>query len=322
MMQKDRVTIHLSVNGDPSEVIKWFQGMLLFEAKQMSLTNFTKNRERAYKKAVFFTETEKEVLLQKYNISLGDGTNLVYCGKSSSSNVVMLSAMVDYNIYRENKNSILNLIDTIMMNSGIVGQISDLEDSFWQNYTDLAMYKMRGKSLEGVPQKLSPTFTNKMVVDTEKLPGYEKQIDNIWFGAAWKMWFNTPYYEFVSEDVLRNYKNCFENRKVSASCINITLYEDLSDYDKPENRTLQWAFKEAINFQGVVEKYRKTGINRVDDPEVMIETGNFEHGGVRLIRGFFDVNDNSVPKSKAAKEKILEYDEKGEIIWHNEIIYN
>ena len=315
MIKKDRIDIDLVINNNPTMVKKWFEGMILFEPQQMRIRKLSKNKRSKYKQSKFFNEMEKEILNEEYIVSCYDQINDIQSSKDYNSKIIKISAIFDIDIYKKSEQDIINLIDIIMMDSGIVSNITILNDWFFQNTRDLDNYRIYEKSLEGIPVKESTRFKDEMIVDVEKLPGYDERIDDIWFGVAWKMWFNKPYYEFISKDILENFQDCFENRKVSSDCINITLYEDMEDYDNPKNRELQWKFKDATNFNAVLEKYRKTGINRVYDPTHEIKEGDFEHGGIKLTQAYFDAEGNNVHKSQAVEVRIAEIDKDGKVVW-------
>ena len=318
-MEKKKITIDLYVYNDKQVIVKWFWGMLLFEPKHMSFKNYARKKAKKYLKNIFFADLEKEILEDKFQISYNDEKNSVYCMKNyNSEDVVMLFATIDIAIYKKNYQDIITLSSEIINIAGVCGKIQQLDDWVWQNNTDLSEYKYQNRSLEGIPLKQDSAFNNETVVDIEKLPGYEKQIDNIWFGAAWKMWFGEPYYEFVSKEAIEKFKDCYKNEQIADNCRCITLYEDMDDYENPENRARQWKFKEAIDFQNVIKRLAETGINRVNDPELEIEEGIFAHGGIRLFKGYFDNEGNIVPKSKASKMKITEHGGDGSVLWEDE----
>jgi len=318
-MNNNQVYIRINIDNNPTHVKNWFVKLLLFTPNSMSFRNQTQNKHVSYKKEKFFHYLNKETMLEHYNITCGDMKNTVRCINNSASNGLLIaSAILDKELYIKYEEDINKYIDELMNEIGIVAYVSDLTDDFWQNNKQVEMYDYRDKSIEGIPLKADEIFKDKMAVDVEKLPGYGEQIDNIWFGAAWKMWFGEPYYEFISKESIEKFKDCYKNEKITDNCRCITLYEDMDDYKNPENRERQWKFKETIDFQNVVERLRETGINSVDDPELEIETGNFEHGGVRLFKEYFDSEGNSVPKSKASKMRITEHGKNGGVVWEDE----
>ena len=319
MKEKQTISIKICLYENTSIVKKWFKEMLLFTPTHMTLPSRTKSTTKKYKQDYFFERLNKEFLVDIYKISCSDDINNIHCFKNSTSKDVMIcSASIDIKLYKTSEKSIMSLIDEIMNTTGIVAIIYNLNDWFWQNNTQLNIYEWKNRSLDGIPLKPHRIFKNEMAVDVEKFPGYDEQIDSIWFGAAWKMWFGEPYYEFISKEAIENFKDCYKNEKTAGNCRCITLYEDMDDYENPANRARQWKFKEAIDFQNVIEKLRETGINRVDDPELEIEIGEFAHGGIRLFKGYFDDEGNSVPKSKASKMKISEHGTDGSVLWEDE----
>ena len=208
-----------------------------------------------------------------------------------------------------------------MNQSGIVGRIVSLEDNFWQNNIDIDLYAERNKSLEGIPLREHPVFRGKQAVDIEKLPGYEVQIGNVWFGSAWKMWFNNVYYQFISKECIENFDSCYRNEEISDTCRCITLYLDVFDYSDFENRKRQWKFKEEINFKETVTKLKEIDICKNIDPHMEIFNGQFEHGGVKLIKIYLDENENCISFKKASKVRIEEYNQKGVLVWKKQELF-
>ena len=318
-MGKGKVLVKLYIDNNSEMIKKWFEQMMLFEPNKMLLGAHTKNKYVKYKKNIFFGKIGEKILDNKFDVGYKDKINHVYCLKNNNSkDIVIYSASIEKDIYKTKEQEIFLLIDDIMLSGGILGRIQYLDDWFWQNHTDVSDYEEKYGSLEGIPLIPNRIFDNEMEVDVEKFPGYGEQIDDLWFGAAWKMWFGEPYYEFVSKEAIENFKDCYKNKQITDNCRCITLYEDMDDYENPENRARQWKFKEAIDFQNVIEKLRETGINRVSDPELEIETGEFAHGGIRLFKGYFDNEGNIVPKSKASKMKLTEHGEDGSVLWEDE----
>lgn len=51
------------------------------------------------------------------------------------------------------------------------------------------------------------------------------------------------------------------------------------------------------------------------DAAIEISEGEFEHGGIRLLKYYCDEEDNLVEQSKASKAIIYELDKEGKIVW-------
>lgn len=320
MNKKSSITIRLCIRNNIDYAREWIIKMCLFNPTEMKLKHYKKGHYTSYNQEKFMDEIYKEEDTNDYRISLQDMTNCINSFMNiNSKEVAILSAILDYDIFIKNEEKIYSLVNDIMTHVGIVGRISSLEDNFWQNNIEVAEYKRNKKSLFGVPLKPHPIFKGEKAVDVEKMPGYEEQIANIWFGSAWKMWFNSSYYQYVSEAGIANFEACYSNEKISDSCRCITLYENVLDYEKRENRRRQWDFKKAIKFEETVKVVKEKSVSKYNDPHMEISNGQFEHGGVKLFTVYLDDNNNSVTKSKASKMKIVEYDQAGNVVWQNEV---
>ncbi|MGF6906640.1 hypothetical protein [Fusobacterium sp. PH5-44] len=317
MKSKDQIVlIDLFIHNNLSVIKQWFEKMKLFEPKQMCATTFTKGNYKKYNEKQFFGELEREISKEKYTVSYNDQVNTIsYIRNRNSKDVLIASANLSMDIYKKNQEEITFLINEIMEKCGVVARIVHLDDYFWQNNIDKNYYSLHNKSLDGIPLRKAPKHQNKMIVDVYKMPGYEEIINNIWFGAAWKMWFCSPYYEYIPEEILLEYKDAYKMEKLSFDCVYINLYEDISDYDEPVNRALQTKFKEIVNFDEVVEMARKDKRYRAAGPETEIKEGNFSHGGIKLFRVYLDNSNKNVPKSKATKVRVIEYDKSGKVVW-------
>jgi len=320
MNNKSSITIKLCIRNNIDYAREWIIKMCLFNPTEMKFKHYKKGNYTSYNQEKFMDEIYKEGDTNDYRISLQDMTNYINSFMNGNSKeIAILSAILDYDIFIKNEEKIYSVVNDIMIHVGIVGRIASLEDNFWQNNIEVAEYKRNKRSLLGVPLKPHPIFKGEKAVDVERMPGYEVQIANIWFGSAWKMWFNSSYYQYVPEYGIANFDACYSNEKISDFCRCITLYENVLDYEKHENRRRQWEFKKAIKFEETVKRIKEKGILKHNDPHMEILNGNFEHGGVKLFTVYLDDNNNSVTKSKASKMKIVEYDQAGNVVWQNEV---
>lgn len=316
MIKKERITIRLCIRNNLEYVRSWMMQMKLFTPTNMRFQHYKKGKTIEYNENVFVSEIEKETINVFYDVLVKNNSNSIGCFMNvNSDTIAILSAVLEYDIFLEFEEKIYTLISEIMNQTGVVARIASLEDNYWQNNIDLDAYKLRNKSLKGIPITSHPIFKTEKAVDVEKLPGYEAQIGNIWFGAGWKMWFNDFYYQFISEEGIEKFNNCYQNQKVLDSCRCVTLYKNILEYDKKENRKRQWEFKRAINFIEVVRNLKATGITTSDNPHMEISNGKFEHGGIKLFKIYLDENDKCISKDKAVKTKVLEYATNGQMIW-------
>ncbi|MFV0394903.1 MAG: hypothetical protein ACK5LC_10990 [Coprobacillaceae bacterium] len=317
MSTDDRVSINLCMSNCPIISIKWMELLDLFKPTDMRIRHYKNGKNVKYNEKTLMNKMQDEFKFDKFDVYVTNRKSNIHCFKNQNYNgTVLATAVLEYDTYMENESRINLLINEIMDESGIVARAVSLTDSVWQSNTQVEMYEMKGKDISGVPLIDSKTFKGQKEVDVIKLPGYEEQIDGIWFGASWKMWFNQAYYEFIPQEAIERFTDCYENKKISDMCTCITLYEDVMDYDNPENRKRQWKFKEVINFQKIVTELKKVGINRSNDPHVEILDGSTPI--TRINKMYLDDNGNNVVRSKATKIKIIEYDRAGRIISEEE----
>lgn len=319
MDNKERVTICLSVRNNIDYAREWMMQMALFNPTDMKLRHYKKGKFVSYKEKKFVEEISKEIDETNYSFMLMDDNNVIDTFMNgNSTEVAIFSAILDYDLFVRNEKKIYTFINNIMTQIGIVGRIASLKDKFWQNNIDVEEYKRCKKSLLGVPLKPHPIFKGKKAVAVEKFPGYVVFIGNITFGADWKMWFHDSYYQYVSEDAIVKFQDCYSNEKISDTCRCITLYENLLDYDKCKNRRRQWKFKKETKFKETVKELKEKGTFTNNDPNIEILNGDFEHGGVKMLRIYFDEKGNEIRKSKATRVKIAEYNQAGKIVWETE----
>jgi len=298
-MDSKDVSINLFVKNNPDIIELWFRKMKIFKPTRMSMSNYTDNKRKRYVDKNFYEELNREISEGEFKISYYGvimnnwiSSNKYYKDHDS----VLLSAYLEREIYDDNEGEILILIDGIMENNGIVGRM------------------VESKSAYSWVDKLVKSDSEELI-DIEKLPGYEVEINNIWYGASWKMWFNTPYYEYVPKNIIENYKDCYKNEKISSECICITLYEDMSDYNNPIHKELQVKFKEAINFDELVKKAEATVVKKPVDPHTAIEFGDYKNGGKRRVINYLDDEEKSTRRSKAVQAEVVYCDGDGKFLF-------
>lgn len=321
----DRITIEIQLkyNSITVDFIKyWFETMSYFKPIRMSGYNLTNRNTRKYYKNKFYDGIEKELVNDQAKLELtGDKNSIrIYKDLSRTKENIWLSCNLNYDIYKENQKEIMEKIDNIMIKyDGIVAYQQSLNDWFWQNNRDISMYETRGKSLDNVRFTKSCIFPDKDIVDLEYMPGHTRLAKGLWFGSCWMMWYGEEYYNYVSKDAIENFNDCYENKKISERCTRITLFEDPMDYDSEENRRRQWSFGKKANIYEIGKQLKESDKNiSVHDPEMEINSGNFEHGGVRQIIYYYDEKKRPMIKSKANKKVTYELDKKGHRIWSKE----
>ena len=305
---EDSVSIDLFVKNNEDLIEKWFKKMKYFTPTKMLLN--LDDRSKRFNQKSFFSELVTEINNDKFTLYYHNWKNWVSCHKSYENiNLINLSAKFEKDNYEKKKEEIHFLINDIMKNYGIDARIVNSTDKYWQNDKHVYTHVSNNKSIEDI--FAIDMFTNSM----EKMPGYEIKIGEIWHGASWKMWFNTPYYEYVPKNILENYNDCYKNEKISSECICITLYEDVNDYDNPQNRELQLKFKRAINFDELVKNARADEIKKTQDPKISIQFGDYKNGGKRRVINYLDDEEKSTRRSKAVQAEVVYCDREGKFLF-------
>jgi hypothetical protein len=178
----------------------------------------------------------------------------------------------------------------------IMGHINDDLDETLQNEEDVEYFKQKKehipqyveiipnpKYLEGAP---GMDMIAKEFISIESLPGHSHQMnydEKLWFGSCWQMYFSPTYYKYIPKFLFDNFQDCFENKVFASGLRRITLFENPEDFELPENRAKQWAFRRALGIDSIAHELTKQS-NRIE-PEnlpVVITKKNCTKGTTRL----------------------------------------
>lgn len=153
-----------------------------------------------------------------------------------------------------------------------------------------------------------------MLINEETLEGHEhiqKTDDKLWFGSCWQMYFSELYYKYIPKELFDSFADCEENIILENGIRRITLYGDPSQFELPENRARQWAFRRQLGIDSIAHELMPS--RRRKEPTelpVLITIKKAEHGAIRVTR-FLDTNKKLVVPSKAVFKEIIEFDESG-----------
>ncbi len=85
-------------------------------------------------------------------------------------------------------------------------------------------------------------------------------------------------------------------------------------------RERQQRFRDWMGLDELEARAEEIHVTMPGDPVVEFDTGEFAHGGVRRITQWLDETAlRAVPKSRASKRRTVELDERGEIVWREEV---
>lgn len=197
----------------------------------------------------FNLKSEKEdcIILQNMNNSLPR----IYGGEIYFDTVCLLRKFVEF-----------KFIDLF-----IEGQIHNYIDKSLQNTDEVKYYSVYDKEIppyveiipnpnyvEGAP---GMDMIEKEYINLESLPGHSHTMqlgEQLWFGSSWQMYFSPVYYKYIPKFLFDEFTDCYENKVFENGLRRITLFENPEDYDLPENRARQWAFRRALGIDSIAHE--------------------------------------------------------------------
>jgi len=105
---------------------------------------------------------------------------------------------------------------------------------------------------------------DKYLIDLESVPTHHHFImtgDKLWFGACAIMYFSELYYKYIPKEKWERFSDCEENIVLENGLRKVVLYNDLSDFENPDNRKKQWAFRKQLGIDEVAHKLIHDDIN-------------------------------------------------------------
>lgn len=287
-----------------------------FVPTQMSGAFISNGKHCKYNEKKFYDGLEKELSGRIISLTLSDKENFFSISQNAQlPKIVTFSVIIDKNLDLGYFDS---MIDSFMSQFGIVAFKCASEDDFWQNTENILFYKSKNKSLDGIKTKISEVGIKEDIVDIEYNPGHSHRPKGIWFGSCHKMWFGKAYYQYIGKEKLTKFDNCYENKELDNDVTRITLYEDLWDYDKEENRKIQWDFRKKAGVDDVAHLLEDMNGQNNLGAEVEILTDNLPNGESRVMNYYLDDEDNYISKEKASKVRTYGFSEKGQILSFNE----
>lgn len=264
--------------------------------------------KRTNKKEVYNVETDQiefdlregsQLFLQNMNNSL----LRIYGGEIDFDEVVLISSEVE--------KKYLDLI--------IGGQINIYLDKVLQNSDEIKRWTRRNLPIPPYAKIIpNPRYSGgpgsdmitKEFISIESLPGHSHQMnydEKLWFGSCWQMYFSPIYYKYIPKPLWDDFNYCFEHKVFDNGLRRITLFENPEDYDLPESRAKQWAFRRALGIDSIAHELTKQS-NRIEptDLPVHITKKDCEKGTTKVTRYLIGNNQLASPSS-ATKREIKEY---------------
>lgn len=176
------------------------------------------------------------------------------------------------------------------------GHINDDLDETLQNEEDVEYFKQKKGNIPSYVEILpNPKYVEgspgmdmiaKEFISIESLPGHSHQMsyaEKLWFGSCWQMYFSPVYYKFIPKFLFDGFQDCFEHKVFENGVRKITLFENPDDFDLPENRAKQWAFRRALGIDSIAHELTKQS-NRIEPKNlpVTITRQNCRKGNTKV----------------------------------------
>jgi hypothetical protein len=295
---------------------KWFSKMLYFEPTEIMGEKISKGGSIKYNDNLFIKKIESLIHEERFTVRiLDDELNIISFSRGREYSTIICS--LSHKNYRENEEEVLSTIDSLFLDHDcVVAYICSSVDNLWQNNADIQSYKSHGKSIESLKLKQHRKIKNRQIVDIEFNPGHFHIVKELWFGSCWRMWFGAQYFKYIPKEVLINFKGGYQTLELEDGSVRITLYESIWDYEKPENRVIQWNFRRQVGIDEVAHQLEgEPFLKETPDPAIEIFTEDLQHGGVRGIKYYYNDEKEVVPKSRATEVHYYEFDQSGEVVW-------
>ena len=219
---------------------------------------------------------------------------------------------IDLSIRYDLADKMFDEIEKFIIDEAVLASESNCKDDTNQNVRTVYILESGEETEDPNQSGIRGVEIEPIKSDFQKYPGYRFKQYGYGLGAFYRMWFGKEVYEILDKDALRSF-SCYENIVLDNDVTRITLYENISDYAKKENREKQMEFRKALKIDEIAVKMKQAEEEQMKqnaDPEVNIQEGSFEHGGVRMIQTY--LKDGEIAhRSEADSVEERELDENG-----------
>lgn len=231
--------------------------------------------------------------------------------------------IVEHGVSPSLYNEVFDAVSAIGLQIMVAYRQADIEDKL-QNQDSLLMWKYFNVPMPDyltiipAPHKTINEH-DKEVISIESLPGHRHEmnfnhLEGLSFVSCWQMYFAPVYYKYMPKPLFDAFNQCEENIVLENGLRRITLYSNPMDFEKPENRSRQWAFRRQLGIDSIAHELTKQ-VNRVEPADLPVEITRKQAttGAVRVTR-YVDAEGRTVPPSVAVAKEIREYDDAGTVI--------
>ncbi|MDR5002170.1 hypothetical protein [Brevibacillus parabrevis] len=173
----------------------------------------------------------------------------------SADKKIHLTGLIDQGTFRDSTitESITSIFEEI--GGGVYAYLVSKEDRRWQNNDSISLYKKFHQSLDGIRIIPHPKLKKQLIIDVTQFPGHNRTYKGLWFGSCWMMWYGNEYFHFLDREKMVTFLECEEKYVLSDGTVRIKLYNDPFAYNEEENRRRQWAFRDYMNIDEIVNKH-------------------------------------------------------------------
>ena len=195
----------------------------------------------------------------------------------------------------------------------------DADDVYWQSEDSIESYELAGRPHGHLPKIAGGFFPGQdQVIDVSANPGRRTPFDGILLWASSRMWFGPRAFAHLDRERLLASPVGDITESDDGRIVIVDLFPlDWIASRHDEVRSRQRSFREWMDFDQLESRADEVAAAE-SDPTFEIETGTFEHGGVRRLAEWLDESGRAVPKSRAVKGRIVELSDDGRLLWQGE----
>ena len=304
----------LLVEDDVAKISELFRNLVFFKPTKFWIRDLHlyKNKQK-----IFFDVMSDPQLLKKHRSFTAEpsrlGGHFTFLNYYPDTNIVTINGGIEIADIKDLSQILEPLTDYLTRNNILSASVRLADEYMFNDRIDLDNVRSKHPELKSVKTIGTPPYA-----DPEQFPAHTHNIDGIWFGCCYEMWFGSDYDKYIPLEKLRSFNQCKLNETLENGTVHIVLYDSPDDFASEKSVANAWAFrkhtecdKEADFWEAQVRELSKGLGQQVYE----IEEGKFPHGGIRLIKTYLDENGKHVPKHEAVKVHISEREHDGKAVF-------
>ena len=193
----------------------------------------------------------------------------------------------------------------------------DADDAYWQSETSIEAYEAAGRPHAHLPKVEGGFFPREdEQIDVSANPGRRTPYDGSLLWAASHMWFGPRTFEHLDRERLLGLPVGEVAERADGRTVVVDLFPlDWMGSRLDDVRSRQRTFRDWMGLDALEERADEVAEAEAD-PTLEIETGTFEHGGVRRLTEWLDEGGlRAAPKSRARRSRTVELSDDGRVLW-------